>query len=159
MAALVPPSSTAIGVKMEKRKYTPNVQESSKEALRQANKRKQKKCLDKNPEDIYGTLGSKERRKKMQKCVNLKKAYGINYIDYLKLLEKYNYLCACCGKKEEGLHNRGKETVELSLAVDHCHKTGKIRGLLCSKCNKAIGLLGDTLEGVQKAVKYLEQVS
>jgi hypothetical protein len=41
--------------------------------------------------------------------------------------------------------------------VDHCHETGKIRGLLCHSCNTGIGKLGDNLEGLQKAVSYLER--
>lgn len=50
--------------------------------------------------------------------------------------------CEICGK-------------ESSLIVDHCHKTNVIRGVLCGTCNTAIGLLGDTFEGVKKAYDYL----
>jgi Recombination endonuclease VII len=57
--------------------------------------------------------------------------------------------CECCG----GLPN-GKK----SLALDHCHFTGVFRGWLCIRCNRAIGMLGDTLESVRKAVAYLERV-
>lgn len=44
-----------------------------------------------------------------------------------------------------------------SLHLDHCHITGAFRGWLCSQCNTGIGLLGDNLEGVSKAVKYLKR--
>lgn len=53
-----------------------------------------------------------------------------------------NKECGICGKKD-------------SLIVDHCHETNIIRGVLCGTCNTAIGLLGDNLEGVQKAYDYL----
>ncbi len=41
------------------------------------------------------------------------------------------------------------------IQVDHDHKTGKVRGLLCGRCNKGIGFLGDTIKGLQRAIKYL----
>lgn len=43
------------------------------------------------------------------------------------------------------------------MSLDHCHHTGLFRGWLCGKCNTAIGKLGDTLEGVKRAVAYLEK--
>jgi hypothetical protein len=59
-------------------------------------------------------------------------------------------LCECCGKQ-----NVAKRT----LALDHDHITGQFRGWLCNLCNTAIGKLGDTLEGVERAVAYLKRVS
>jgi hypothetical protein len=56
--------------------------------------------------------------------------------------------CGCCAANKPG----GK-----GWCVDHDHETGKIRGVLCNACNLAIGKLGDTLEGVLRAVKYLQQ--
>jgi hypothetical protein len=52
--------------------------------------------------------------------------------------------CECCGKQSSR-----------TLHLDHCHKTGKFRGWLCSECNLGMGLLGDSLDGVDLAVKYL----
>lgn len=54
--------------------------------------------------------------------------------------------CDCCGGPPP--HDRG-------LALDHCHETGEFRGWLCTKCNVAIGGLGDNLHGVLRAVSYL----
>lgn len=53
--------------------------------------------------------------------------------------------CAICEKHVEKLH------------VDHCHDTGKVRGLLCTTCNHGLGKLGDNLDGLFKAVRYLEK--
>ena len=53
--------------------------------------------------------------------------------------------CDCCGKTDE------------KLCWDHCHVTKKHRGWLCDNCNTGIGKLGDNLEGVQRAVDYLEE--
>lgn len=76
--------------------------------------------------------------------------YGITSEDYLKLLESQNFSCAICGNTPE----EGREA-STKLSVDHCHESGKVRGLLCQKCNTGIGLLGDTKEGLQKALNYL----
>lgn len=59
--------------------------------------------------------------------------------------------CDCCGKDASEL--RGG-----ILYLDHCHETGEYRGHICDSCNKAIGLLGDTSTGVQKALEYLQRV-
>lgn len=63
--------------------------------------------------------------------------------DYLALYEKQDGRCACCGVEV------------LVLDVDHEHDSDRVRGLLCGRCNTAIGFLGDTLEGVLRAVAYL----
>jgi hypothetical protein len=57
--------------------------------------------------------------------------------------------CECCGQAER--------RASRSLSLDHCHQTGAFRGWLCSKCNLAIGKLGDTIEALQKAVDYLKR--
>ena len=57
--------------------------------------------------------------------------------------------CECCGRL-------ASELVQV-LSLDHCHSTGKFRGWLCVRCNLGIGSLGDNLESVLKAVKYLQR--
>lgn len=79
----------------------------------------------------------------------LKRRYGITVDDYEQLLIKQDYSCAICGTKE---CPTGR-----NFAVDHCHSTGKVRGLLCSLCNKGIGSLKDSEEIVNKALKYLRE--
>ena len=78
----------------------------------------------------------------------LKKRYGISLEDYNKLFEKQEGCCAICG-----IH---QTEIEKSLAVDHCHSTGKVRGLLCFDCNTGIGKLKDDYELVYKAYRYLK---
>lgn len=68
---------------------------------------------------------------------------------YVELLEAQNNKCAIC-RCDSGSNNRGDK-----LAVDHCHSSGKIRGLLCHKCNTALGLLNDSQEVLQSAITYL----
>lgn len=51
----------------------------------------------------------------------------------------------------------GNPPGDINLALDHCHETGKLRGILCRKCNMGLGLLGDSLERIRKAIEYLEK--
>lgn len=88
------------------------------------------------------------------KSYTLTRDYGINLDDYKRLLEAQNNLCAICGcpsGSEKGNNNGSKV-----LSVDHNHDTGKIRGLLCSACNKGIGSLMDDAKLLRKAADYLD---
>lgn len=58
-------------------------------------------------------------------------------------------LCECCGRKPNGRRK--------SLHLDHDHDTGEFRGWLCFTCNTAIGKLGDSIDGLMKAVRYLKE--
>lgn len=75
--------------------------------------------------------------------------YGITPEQYDELLAAQGGMCMCaiCDATPE---QNGK-----ALAVDHCHETGQVRGLLCSPHNQAIGIFGDNLAGVQRAADYL----
>ena len=107
------------------------------------------------PEDFYGKLGSKERRQRLQKHSKLQKAYGLTLKAYENMFKAQQGLCAICKSPETGTQNRGSSAVPLSLAVDHDHKTGKVRALLCHKCNKALGLLYDDIGLLQAGIDYL----
>lgn len=80
----------------------------------------------------------------------LKKNYGLSLQEFNELLSAQSFSCACCGTTEpKGNSNQWH--------VDHCHETGAVRGLLCNACNIGIGCLGDDLQGVRNALKYLER--
>jgi hypothetical protein len=81
----------------------------------------------------------------------LKRRYGIGIDRYNEMLAEQNGSCAICGKAE-GNEIRGKV---VALAVDHCHDTGKIRALLCSNCNTALGLFNDDVALLAKARAYV----
>lgn len=94
-----------------------------------------------------------------QKCADrmiqtryLMRNYGIKLSDYERMLESQKNLCAICG----GTGFRMAEHHKLYLVVDHCHTTGKVRGLLCHNCNRALGLLKDSKETLGNAIQYLE---
>lgn len=82
----------------------------------------------------------------------IKQKYNLTPFQYNSLLDEANGLCAIC-KKPEVLNNRGGRIK--SLSIDHCHKTGKVRGLLCTKCNSALGLFDDNINVLNQAINYL----
>ncbi|WP_425457693.1 endonuclease VII domain-containing protein [Catellatospora sichuanensis] len=73
------------------------------------------------------------------------KKYGISLEIYHELLALQRGLCAICG-------NRSSE----ALVVDHCHESGSVRGLLCRSCNTGIGLLGESIRNLTRALCYLQ---
>jgi hypothetical protein len=75
--------------------------------------------------------------------------YGITNQDYEQMLENQGFCCAGCG-----LH---QNILEKKLNVDHDHVTGKVRGLLCGNCNRALGLVKDNLETLVRLHEYLEK--
>lgn len=85
------------------------------------------------------------------------KSFGIDLDDYNKMLDKQGMVCAICNRGEVARKPRTK--VIMNLAVDHCHETDKIRGLLCSRCNTALGGFKDDVSLLYNAVKYLENAN
>jgi hypothetical protein len=80
----------------------------------------------------------------------LKAVYGISRTEYDSLRAAQNHCCAICGIHEKHAKNT-------TLCVDHNHNTGEVRGLLCHKCNAAIGLLQDSHEFCTNAATYLKE--
>jgi hypothetical protein len=89
------------------------------------------------------------------KSIELKSNFGITYDEYSTMLQNQNGVCAICFQPET-TKSRTKGKIRL-LAVDHNHVTGKVRGLLCSGCNQAIGLLKDDPLRGDSLAKYLRE--
>ena len=83
--------------------------------------------------------------------------YGLTYQQYQELVERYNGRCHICLQvpRIKGL-STDRTKVSTSLSVDHDHKTGEVRGLLCSHCNGAIGWFRDNPVFMQAAIQYLK---
>ena len=77
----------------------------------------------------------------------LSRNYGLSRKEHRRLLDEQNGVCAVC-----------KLPSRRALCVDHCHATRQVRGLLCDKCNTALGLLGDDVRRLLAAVAYLNRV-
>ncbi len=101
----------------------------------------------KNREKI---LAHKRLYKHKYNSIRIKSVYGITEFDRGILYIQQRGKCAICGIPEDELKR--------SLDIDHCHFSGKVRGLLCSNCNHGIGKFKDKIEVLEKAIKYLKQV-
>ena len=77
---------------------------------------------------------------------HLKRAYGITEADRQGLVASQGGVCCIC-------------LAALPEHVDHCHETGRVRGVLCFNCNSAIGKLGDDPDAVRRAAAYLEGIA
>lgn len=75
----------------------------------------------------------------------IRRQYGITQSDFNNLVDSQDGLCGICGDA------LGK------VNIDHDHESGEVRGLLCTGCNTGLGHLGDSINGVEKALHYLEQ--
>lgn len=94
-------------------------------------------------------LGCTSEKSRIDINDNLEKrlfTYGLTGDDYLKMYNNQSGLCAICQASDK-------------LVIDHCHTTNKVRGLLCGKCNTALGLLKDNIEYFQRAIEYLKNKS
>lgn len=71
--------------------------------------------------------------------------YGLTHAEFAELVMHHHGMCAICSRKTK------------RLMLDHCHKTKRVRGLLCQSCNAALGLFADSRERLQAAIGYLEK--
>jgi hypothetical protein len=113
-----------------------------------------------NPEKFAGYkkkyMASQEGNDKMWEY-GIARKFGVTVEQYNAMLLRQGGLCAIC---------RGGETIRAGkgfnpnkprrLAVDHCHRTGGVRGLLCFNCNIALGKFGEDIERIRRALAYLE---
>lgn len=91
-----------------------------------------------------------ERRGVLNRKSRLSTNYGMTQSEYESMLAKQEGKCAICRTDTP----TGKWKV---FAVDHCHATGSVRGLLCNECNRGMGLLRDSAELLRRAADYLDQ--
>lgn len=105
-------------------------------------------CDELLPERLFHKNRSKEDGLQVycKSCVNHRR-HGIASDEYALLMHKQDGRCAICGHKP----SPGR-----SLAVDHCHHTSSIRGLLCTNCNLGLGKFKDDVTLLRKAVAYME---
>lgn len=96
----------------------------------------------------------KHARQKRERKYSITK-YGITKEKYEEMLFIQNGVCRICKEPEKSLN--GKGTGLKPLAIDHCHETGEVRGLLCSRCNIGIGSLKHSPDLLRKAALYCEE--
>lgn len=79
--------------------------------------------------------------------------YGLTLEAFEHLFASQGYKCKLCGK---GLSMVDPKDKAVYPFVDHCHETGKVRGILCCSCNFAVGQIGDTVNAFEHAISYLK---
>lgn len=87
-------------------------------------------------------------RRKHHYSYNLERRYGMSLEDKVRMFEDQGRTCKICDYKGS-VHN--------DFHVDHCHDTGKVRGLLCNNCNAGLGMFQDNLELLFMAIGYLSE--
>lgn len=80
---------------------------------------------------------------------HIRRTYGLEWDEYLDLMNKQCGKCALCGSEGSGKDTR--------LVVDHCHETGRVRGLLCWSCNVGIGLFKEDPDLLNKVIDYIRK--
>ena len=118
--------------------------EEHRDQVRMINKKYQETHRDKvhGWNNKYNVAHKKEKHSK-----HLQRSYGISLKDYDALLDAQGGRCLICQTLDSTPHGR--------FCVDHCHKTGKIRGLLCVRCNSGLGHFKDSPDLLLTAAKYL----
>jgi hypothetical protein len=111
------------------------------------NKEKWERWKQNNPIKFQETRKLYDSTIKRDKELQMK--YGISLEQYNNMKIQQEYKCYICQRHEKEFKR--------SLAVDHCHKTGKVRALLCGHCNAALGNFYDSVELVEKAKQYLDK--
>lgn len=95
---------------------------------------------------FYRSQGRVKRRSVMRTRELALAAYGLTIEDEIRILVEQGNVCALCGAHP---HRQ--------FDIDHDHRTGKFRGFLCHRCNKGLGLLGDTADAIERALAYLRR--
>ena len=113
----------------------------SKPEVKEARNERQRKRRLAQPEKFRESSRKSERKRKL-------KRYGLTEETYEALLVSQNNLCAICCKENE---------TKRDWHVDHCHTTGKVRGILCHYCNLGLGNFKDNKEYLENAIAYLSK--
>ncbi len=95
--------------------------------------------------------------KECRNCTNNLTKYKITTPERDSLLAKQNYKCKICSKEISFKPSVKDKTNKDNANVDHCHKTNVIRGILCTSCNRGLGLLQDSTTILNQAIKYLNE--
>lgn len=107
-----------------------------------------KRWYERNRESqIFRTSRNARQNAPARRDARFRRTYGVSLVEIEAIREAQGGVCAICRDP--------KRPGRKSLCVDHCHRTGRVRGLLCHQCNKAIGLFGDSPSHLHAAIAYL----
>ena len=107
-----------------------------------------KKWLKQGGNKVDAAIARKYRASRKGKENRLMREYGLSSAEWQEFFDEQKGKCLICDTHQSDL----KQT----LNVDHCHETGRVRGLLCGPCNQALGIMKDDKENVLRMVKYID---
>jgi len=113
-----------------------------------------KYCLKRCEDSFVAVHGHKKRNEYKKDIFVWNGKIKLPKKSYEEMLQKQNNVCAICNNPES-MKSNNKDGPK-KLAVDHCHNTGMIRGLLCHKCNVSLGSMNDSIERLEAAISYLK---
>lgn len=135
-----------------------NEQERIRKLARRAQRKNWHSSSPEKRKEYYLRYRSKARTEVVEFEQRLQMKFGIGVSEYDAILAKQGYGCAICRSPHGGIHKRSPDPAKRPiqrLAVDHDHGTGLVRGLLCRKCNTALGLFDDDPRLLAQAIGYL----
>lgn len=110
-------------------------------------------CLQKDElslRKVHGYRYGSDDYKTHHKDLRLQRKYGITLEDYFEIIDRQDGQCAICSTDISELDH--------TAHLDHCHETGRVRGVLCRRCNTGIGMLDDSADLLIKAAEYLNNM-
>lgn len=139
------------------------------EQIREYQREYKKKWRERNPDywnEYYAKNKGKQRQrqakydasekgKRVKRDAHLRRRYGLPFGEFDRMLAEQNGLCAICG----GPPVARRDGQEARLHLDHCHATGRVRALLCMRCNQMLGSCRDDAAILRKGIEYLEKHS
>lgn len=108
--------------------------------------------LEKRRGEYERNQSLRDRVKKTEQYNRIKRLYGLELDTVLDMLDNQNNKCAICGTSNWGNTN----SYQMMPNIDHDHKTGRVRGLLCKKCNSGLSYFYDNTHFLLNAIAYLE---
>jgi hypothetical protein len=139
-------------VRAQKRESARRARAAAPEKMREATQRwreqhPEKARLSRNASMRRWAKLNPEEKRARDRHEHYRRKYGITTPDYEALLSKQSGVCAICSKPPG----------RIRLAVDHCHQTKKVRGLLCLRCNTTVGILEKRADVLPLAAAYLDK--
>lgn len=117
--------------------------EWQKQNKERANEKNRRWAKENSEQKYFGSRSSK-----------LKQNYNLSVDDYNEMMIAQNNVCKICKQEETQKNAKG---TNWSLSVDHCHSTGKVRALLCSKCNVGLSKFRENITYLENAINYLKE--
>lgn len=106
------------------------------------------KAYQKAKPEVQAKARAKRRENGKRRAADVKGKYGLTEAEYAAMIERCGGLCEICGRVPSEVSKKG-------ACVDHCHDSGRVRGILCAPCNSALGSFRDDTEVMERAILYL----